>query len=272
MMPAALSTETLERIYAQALRLYPARFRAAHGASMRQTFRDALRDRSLSRRALIPLVLRDLVTSLAKEHFAMLRDTFLRPALLFNTVVLAGISTVLAVALYTIPQQVLRQGANDPQIQMATDLTTFLDRYGVTGGLNQGALLQSGGVVDIAHSLSPFLIVYNDQGQPLGSNAQLNGQTPAPPIGVFEYTRVHGEERISWQPVLGREHGVRIAAVVQRVNGPQPGFVLAGRNMREVEAREQQIEQMAGLAWIAMLGLILLGTAAFGWYSRPKTA
>jgi hypothetical protein len=272
MTPDALPTEPLERIYGQALRLYPSRFRAAHGASMRQTFRDALRDRSLSRRALIPLVFLDLITSLAKEHLAMIRDTFLRPALLFNAVVLAAISTVLALALYSIPQQVLRQGANDPQIQMAGDLTTFLDRYGVTDGLNQGALLHSGGVVDMAHSLSPFLIVYNDQGQPLGSNAQLNGQTPAPPNGVFEYTRIHGEERISWQPVLGREHGVRIAAVIERVNGPQPGFVLAGRNMREVEAREQQVEQMAGLAWIVMLGLILLGTVAFGWTMRQKLA
>ncbi|MGO9775059.1 MAG: hypothetical protein ACLPM3_00545 [Terracidiphilus sp.] len=108
-------------------------------------------------------------------------NKLLRSALLFNAVVLAAISTVLALALYTIPQQVLRQGANDPHIQMATDLTTFLDRYGVTDGLNQGALLHSGGVVDMARSLSPFFIVYNDQGQPLGSNAQLNGQTPAPP-------------------------------------------------------------------------------------------
>jgi hypothetical protein len=124
------------------------------------------------------------------------------------------------------------------------------------------------GSVDIARSLSPFVIAYDDQGQPLGSNAQLNGQTPTPPKGVFEYTRIHGEERISWQPVLGREHGVRIAAVIERVNGPHPGFVLAGRNMREVEAREQQVEQMAGLAWIAMLGLIFLGTAAFGWTTR----
>jgi hypothetical protein len=42
--------------------------------------------------------------------------------------------------------------------------------------------------------------------------------------------------------------------------------------MREVEAREQQVEQMAGLAWIAMLGLILLGTVTFGWYTRQRSA
>jgi hypothetical protein len=272
MTPSAPETSRLETLYAFALRLYPAHFRRAYAPSMRQAFRDALADRAFPRHVFLATVLRDLVTSLAKEHLSMLFNTFARPALVFNVLVLTALATGLALALYTIPQQVLRQGANDPQIQMATDLAAILDRYGVTDGLNQGALLQNGGVVDMARSLSPFLIVYNDQGQPLGSNAQLNGQTPTPPKGVFEYARNHGEERFSWQPILGRQNGVRIAAVLERVNGPQPGFVLAGRNLREVEARIGQVQQMAGLTWIGMLGVILLGTAAFGWYTRPKPA
>jgi hypothetical protein len=73
--------------------------------------------------------------------------------------------------------------------------------------------------------------------------------------------------------VLGREHGVRIAAVVERfrsVNGNPAGFVLAGRNMREVEARIGNVSQMAGLTWVGMLGVILLGTAVFARYTRPK--
>ena len=200
----------------------------------------------------------------------MLRATFGRPALLFNALILAALATGLALALYAIPQQVLRQGANDPQIQMAGDLAALLDRYGVTDGLRQGALLNSGAVVDMSRSLSPFLIVYNDQGQPLGSNAQLSGQTPTPPKGVFEYTRAHGEERVTWEPIAG-SHDVRIAAVVERVKGNQPGFVLAGRNMREVEKREEQVRQMAGLTYLGMLAIILLGTAAFGWYTRPRS-
>jgi Tfp pilus assembly protein PilN len=60
--------------------------------------------------------------------------------------------------------------------------------------------------------------------------------------------------------------------VVQRVNGAHSGFVLAGRNMREVEAREEQVRQMAGVTWIGMLGVILVGTAIFGWYTRSKVA
>jgi uncharacterized protein YacL len=52
-----------------------------------------------------------------------------------------------------------------------------------------------------------------------------------------------GENRITWQP----REGVRIAAVIVSY---QNGFVLAGRNLREVEIRETQVTQFAGLAWI----------------------
>jgi hypothetical protein len=229
-------------------------------------------------------VIRDLVTSLFKEHFAMLYETFARPSLIYNALVLTGLSTGLALALNTIPQQVLRQGANDPQIAMAGDLEARLE-----SGVAPAAAVPAASV-DMARSLSPFVIVYNDQGQPLASQAVLNGQTPTPPAGVFDYVRQHGEERVSWQPVPGttsnkdeksvlnggmtlqRGHGVRIAAVIQRVNGPRPGFVLAGRNMREVEAREQQVGQLALLTWIGMMGVILVGTGAYGWWTRLRVA
>ena len=192
----------------------------------------------------------------------MLRETFARPALLYNALVLTGLSTGLALALYAIPQQVLRQGANDPQIAMAGDLVVRLEQGAAPAEAVPAAS------VDIARSLSPFVIVYDDRGLPLASQAQLDGKTPAPPAGVFDFVRQHGEERPSWQP----RRGVRIAAVIQRVGGAHPGFVLAGRSLREVEAREEQVQQMAGATWIGMLGVILVGTAVFGWYTRPKTA
>ena len=259
----------IERLYHRALVLYPGPFRETYAPAMRQTFRDALHDKFLSRSALLTLAVRDLVTSLFKEHCAMLRDSLTRPILIFNALVLAGIATGVALALYAIPQHVLRSSLNDPQIQMAGDLAANLDRFGVNNGLRQGALRTSaaGANVDMARSLSPFLIVYNDEGQPLGSNAQLDGQTPTPPRGVFNYVRQHGEERVTWQP----RRGVRIAAVIERVNGAQPGFVLAGRNMREVEARVGDVQTMAGLTWLGMLGLIVVGTLAFGWLTGKRT-
>lgn len=268
------SSANLQQMYAAALRLYPAEFYRSYGAQMQQAFADALGDESLLRSALLFTTLTDLVTSICKEHLRMLREAFVRPALLFNALVLSGIATILALALYAIPQQVLRNGANDPQIQMATDLAAFLGQHGVATGLRQRALPQNGdSKVDMSQSLAPFLIVYNDAGQPLDSNAQLDGHIPAPPPGVFDYVRQHGEERVSWQPVLGSVSGVRVAAVVERVGGVQPGFVLAGRSLREVEVREEQVKQMAGMAWLGMLGLILIGTLGFGWLTRtPRSA
>lgn len=263
--------DRLAKVYGRALCLYPAAFRARNGQSMLQAFRDALADRSMGRRSLLALVVFDLCISLIKEHLTMLRDTFGRPVLVYNALVLAALSTGLALALFAIPQQVLRQGANDPQIQMSSDMASILNRSGVTDGLREGGLLEKGASVDMAQSLAPFLIVYNDQGQVVESNAQLNGQTPTLPKGVFEYVRNHGEERVTWEPVP-HSHSVRIAAVVERVSGPQPGFVLAGRSMREVEMRISQVGQMARLTWIGMLGVIAIGTALFGWYTRPKAA
>jgi hypothetical protein len=262
-----MTGERVEKLYNLALRLYPERFRLAHRPAMLQAFRDAWRDASLPRRQLCSLIVSDLAKSLVKEHVAMIRDAFGRPALLFNAVVLAGISTVLALFLYAIPQQVLRLGANDPQIAMAGDAAARLEQ-----GQPPSEAVPAGSEVDMARSLSPFVIAYDDTGTPIASQAQLNGQTPVPPRGVLDYVRTHGEERISWQPLRTAEQRVRIAAVVQRVGGAHPGFVLAGRSLREVESREEQVLRMAQVAWIAMLGLILIGTAVFGWYTRPRAA
>jgi len=260
----ARSLSRLEFLYALAVCAYPRSFREAHAAAMRQVFRDALADNDFPRLRFLLIALRDFATSLLKEHLAMMRDTLTRPALAFNALVLAGIATVLALFLYAIPQQVLRQGANDPQLQLAGDLAGKLE----DGATPAEAVPAT--KVDMARSLAPFVNLYDDQGHPLLSQGVLNGATPAPPKGVFDYLRSHAEDRVTWQMWNG-PHRVRIAAVVlrvQRVGDSGPGFVLAGRSLVQVEAREEQVRQMAALAWIAMLGMILLGAIGFGWWTR----
>ena len=253
-----------ERLYGRVLCLYPSEFQKGYALAMKQAFRDALHDDELPRGLLIRIVVRDLMISLVKEHLSMLRDSLTRPALIFNALVLAGIATGVALALYAIPQHVLRAGLNDPQIQMAGDLAARLEQ-----GVAPTEAVGKGTQVDMARSLAPFLIVYDEQGHAIASQAILNGNIPTLPSGVFNNVRQRGEERLSWQPVRG-PGGVRIAAVVQRVNGAHPGFVLAGRNMREVEARIGDVGTMAGLTWLGMLGLIAVGTIGFGIYSGWK--
>jgi len=254
-----------ERLYARALSLYPREFNKTYADAMHQAFRDALRDTSFPRSKLFLLVLHDLLTSLLKEHLAMLRNSLARPALIFNALILAGIASGVALALYAIPQHVLRSGLNDPQIQLAADTAARIAQ-----GASPTEAVSASQQVDMARSLSPFVIVYDEQGHPVASQGLLNGAIPSPPPGVFENVLKNGEERLSWQPVRG-PGGVRIATVIDRVSGAHPGYVLAGRNMREVESRIADVRTMAGFTWLGMLGLILIGTITFAIYTRPNS-
>ena len=141
---------------------------------------------------------------------------------------IAAVTTVLCGLVYVAVQQVLRHSANDPQIQMAED---------AAGALASGATVETvlpPAKVEIAQSLAPFLAVFNTAGEPLASSGFLHGKPLHLPPGVLKYVREHGEERVTWQP----ERGVRMASVVVNFEGPKPGYVLAGRSLREVEKRE----------------------------------
>jgi hypothetical protein len=151
---------------------------------------------------------------------------------------------------YTTVQQALRQGLNDPQLQMAED-TAY--------ALNNGATADSvvtGTKVEMSRSLAPFIDIYDMNGNPTAGSGLLNDQLPVYPKGALDTAKQNGDNRITWQP----NADVRIASVVVPYND---GFVMAGRNMREVEQRETQTELLAGVTWllalIATLGVIVFG-------------
>jgi hypothetical protein len=151
---------------------------------------------------------------------------------------------------YAAIQQVIRQAANDPQIQMAEDAASKLANG------QPAQLVVSAEKVDIANSLAPYLIVFDAQGKPIAASAQLDGLTPTIPAGIFDYVKLHGEDRLTWQP----RPGVRSAIVVTQFKGATSGFVLAGRSLREVEKREDNLEQIIGLGCIVLLVVTLLAT------------
>jgi hypothetical protein len=147
---------------------------------------------------------------------------------------------------YVVVQQSLRQSANDPQIQMAEDAAAALAR-----GQDAASIVPES-QVDLGRSLAPFLMLFDDAGQVIGTSGLLHGQPPVLPSGVLAYAGQNGEDRVTWQP----EAGVRIATVIVHSGGPNGGFALAGRSLREVEEREAQVELEAG----AGLVLLLAGT------------
>jgi len=250
---------TLISTYRRALWLYPVRFRHMHSEAMVQSLRDAVDDPDLPNLLLARTLLKDLSLSLLKENLAMLRDTLSRPILLYNALILAALSTVLSFGLAVIPHQILRLGANDPQVEITGNLKAALQQ-----GADPSSLIAKE-PIDMRESLSPFAMVFDEQGNLLASSARLHGSSPIPPAGVFDYARKHGEERVTWQP----QPGVRIATVIRHV--APGGFILAGRNMREVEAREGLATTQAGLCWLGMIAIIVVGTFLFGWLSKgPK--
>ncbi len=164
---------------------------------------------------------------------------------------LAVVTTVLCGLVYLSVQQVWRQYANDPQIQMAQDAADALAR-----GAAVEAVLPAN-QIDVARSLAPFMIVFNEAGKPLASSGLLRGQIPALPGGVLDYAKQQGENRLTWQP----EPGVCIASVVAAYAGGKPGFVLVGRSLRETEKRAEQAQWITGLVWLAALGASLATVA-----------
>lgn len=153
---------------------------------------------------------------------------------------LAVAITLIYGAVYVIVQQNYRISANDPQIQLAEDAAAALGQ-----GQSTQAVIPSA-QVDIASSLSPYVVVFDDAGKAVASSGLLHGQLPSMPSGVFDATRETGEDRLTWQP----EPGVRSATVVVHYQGAHAGFVMAGRSLREVENRIDMLGIMAGVAWV----------------------
>ncbi len=169
---------------------------------------------------------------------------------IFAWIPLAFVTTVIAGLVYGTVQQNYRQGANDPQISVAHDLVNYLEQG------NDPKTAVSPRPIDISKSRTPFIMIFDDAGKSIISQAQLDGKAPEVPKGVFDFVRAHGEERFTWQP----RHDARTAAVAMPfTSNGQKGFVLVGRSLIDIESRESRLTIMVGLAWaVAVAGSLLL--------------
>jgi len=149
---------------------------------------------------------------------------------------------------YLAVQQSYRNGLDDPQLQLATDGAARLD-----AGASPQSVATSP-TVDAEKSLAPFVVVLSPQDVVLASGATLGSGTAKPPAGVLATARSQGTDRVTWQP----QAGVRIASVSAAAKDGR--VVVAGRNMRAVEARIDDLGKIAALAWGAALIGVLIAT------------
>src|SRR5262250_2374188 len=101
-------------------------------------------------------------------------------AILRHYLPLALVITAFCGLAYLVGQQVLRQLANDPQLQLAQDTAARLAAGEPLASVVPTATL------DVGRSQAPFTIVYDDQGKVLAATGQLHGQPPALPAGVLD--------------------------------------------------------------------------------------
>ena len=173
----------------------------------------------------------------------MIRTVFLR------WLPLAGLASALCLLIYVSAQQMGRQIANDPQVQIARDMKAAL-----AAGQPINSLIPQA-QTDLATSLSPFITAVSENGDVIASSARLHGQLRSVPEGVLKSVKANGEERVTWQP----EPGVRMATVVEKNPGAGGGFIVVGRSLSETEERIQKLGSLLLLGWTATLvGLLIL--------------
>src|SRR5690348_9360421 len=97
-----------------------------------------------------------------------------------------AIVSILVAFTYAAVQQAHRSSADDPQLQVARDISNKLKRGETINKWFDGDSLE------ISQSLGVFHILYNDKKEPVLSTGLLNGKMPFLPLGVFDYAEKNG--------------------------------------------------------------------------------
>ena len=170
----------------------------------------------------------------------------------------AIIVTGIILLMYAAVQQTYRSTANDPQLQIARDLSAA-----ISSGKPINNRLPSD-TIDLSQSLAVFVEIFDKNGNPLHSTGLLNGTLPKPPGGIFEYANANVEDVLTWQP----QNDVRMAMVFEKINAPGEGFVAAGRSLKEIEVRENNLVKMIGITWMACMAVLLVHLLVQRYYLR----
>jgi hypothetical protein len=239
-------------LYRRSLHLYPHHLRLRYQDQMLQTVRDAHANAG-AKPSFWLILFADLLQSTVREHLLMIRNEALGRPIFFHALTLGIVLTLFGAFATFVCQGLLRRGANQPQIQMVASYASKIE-----SGVKPSEAIPHNNV-DIENSLEPFTIFYDDNGAPVAATGFLNQIIPAPPAGVFHYVRSHSKDtdNVTWQP----QPNVRIAAVIYRVSGPTPGFLLTGRSLRVVEEQEDILRNLVFGGWFLVVFLLIAGAA-----------
>jgi hypothetical protein len=230
-----MSRTLLLQLYAAALALYPAAFRAHYGAEML----DAVgREYDVCRgRARFVLHLAgDTAMSVIREN---LRATPSRPLMLAGFVMFFSL---LLFALAMFDQQRLRRGAD----YAADAITAQVAAQPQSAEARLAAPAEEISSPEWLDSVHSFLALYDASGKAISANATFEGSLPQPPRGIFATIRSRGLYKVTWQP----QRGVRVALTGRPL--PDGGFVVAGQSLLPGEAETASFYRHLLLLWAVM--------------------
>jgi hypothetical protein len=172
---------------------------------------------------------------------------------------IVGTATLILGAAYAMVQQSTRLSADDLPLSAAQtarqELQTSSNAKDVVPALKS----------NLRNDSTVFVIVTDDSEHVVASSATLDGQTPLPPRGVFDFTQRHGSDHFTWEPTPG----VRLATrVVTYKSGDNSGFVIAGQSLTPFEDRISTYTWIAGAAWLAVLAWTYLLILLPAWRSK----
>lgn len=146
-------------------------------------------------------------------------------------------------------QQSTRLSADDLPLATAQTVKSQLDN-----GANPQDVIPAR-TINVKNDNNVFVIIADSSRHVIASSASLDGQTPLPPSGTFEYASAHGTDRFTWQP----QSEVRLATrVVPYGQKPDSGFVITGQSLKPFEDRIDVYTELALAAWLATLAWTVL--------------
>jgi len=175
-----------------------------------------------------------------------------RTFILSNLSVIA-VSTVICLLIYASVQQGYRTGADDPQIQLASEIKQRLENsQSIQNFFPEDT-------IDLSKSFGAFAVLFDNEYHAIRWSGSLHGENPSLPKGVFDFVKSNGEDRVTWQP----EKNVRMAMVVVKVNTAHVAYVAVGRSLKEIEVRESNLLFMIFVGWIICIAIISINAVIY---------
>lgn len=161
--------------------------------------------------------------------------------------ILVVIFSTIFVSICYAAKGVLRQQANDPQVEVTDQVANIIRQ-----GAPLDVIISGAEQVDLSKSGALFVMIYDKDKNLVGSSAVLNGQPLSLPVEALDKAKGFNDYRFDWEV----SEYVKAAAVVKAVD--EIGYVVAAKSLAEYENRANTLSQPLWIGWAVSIILALV--------------